>query len=79
MKRNTSVLDFTVEDFKESSRRFISRADAFVVVDRGAAIPPWPNLSWEDISARTTFQVRPPEYVSSEMVRFVAQGGSMHP
>lgn len=72
------VLDFTVEDFKESSRRFISRADAFVVVDRGAAIPPWPSLSWADIRARATFQVRPPEYVTPEMVRFVAQAGSMH-
>lgn len=33
------VLDFSCADFKPSSLRFMDRADAFVVIDRGMNLP----------------------------------------
>ena len=41
------LLDFSCEDFKPSSLRFLDRADAFVVIDRGINAP-----LWEDSGAR---------------------------
>ena len=39
------VLDFACEDFKASSLRFMDRADAFIVIDRGINGPLWDDLA----------------------------------
>ena len=57
------TLDFATADFKDSSARFLARADAFVVIDRGQ----WKPGVWD---ARPAFLVRPPKYVSAELVEF---------
>jgi hypothetical protein len=57
------TLDFACADFKDSSARFLDRADAFVVVDRGE----WRPGVWD---ARPTFMAHPPRYVSGELVEF---------
>ena len=39
------VLDFSCEDFKASSLRFMDRADAFIVIDRGINAPLWEDIA----------------------------------
>src|SRR5215469_4982852 len=39
------VLDFSCQDFKPSSLRFMDRADAFVIIDRGINIPLWEDVA----------------------------------
>jgi hypothetical protein len=57
------TLDFACADFKDSSARFLERADAFVVIDRGERRPG----VWD---SRPQFIARPPEYVPAELVEF---------
>ena len=57
------TLDFACADFKPSSARFLDRADAFVVVERGEAKPG----VWD---SRPRFTARPPQYVSNELAEF---------
>jgi hypothetical protein len=66
------VLDFAQADFKASSRRFLGRADAFVVIDHGAAQPAWSGVapgSWDD---KPRFAARPPQYVTAALAAFVS-------
>jgi hypothetical protein len=65
------VLDFTQADFKESSARFLGRADAIVVVDRGTDTPVWANVARGLWAGRPRFPVKPPNYVTRPMVEFV--------
>jgi hypothetical protein len=65
------VLDFACEDFKPSSLRFMDRADAFVVIDRGINVPLWEDIAtglWDD---KPRFAVKPPVYVSAAVSDFV--------
>jgi len=57
------TLDFACADFKDSSARFLERADAFVVIDRGE----WKPGVWDQ---RPCFRAQPPKYVSAELVEF---------
>jgi hypothetical protein len=45
------VLDYAVEDFKESAQRFFCRADAYVLVGRGGREPSLRNVPVEQSSA----------------------------
>jgi hypothetical protein len=65
------VLDYTRADFKESSRRWLERADAVIAVTHGLTSPLWsevPAAAWE---AKPRFEVEPPEYVTAAVVEFV--------
>src|SRR5262249_17425856 len=65
------MLDFGCADFKPSSLRFMERADAFVVLDRGINVPVWDDLArglWEQ---QPRFAVQPPRYVSPAVADFV--------
>lgn len=70
------VLDFASEDFKPSALRFMDRADAFVIVDRGIDVPMWREVSRGLWDAKPHFPARPPHYVSEALAEFVASGGS---
>ena len=73
------VLDFSREDFKASTLRFMNRADAFVIVDSGFNLPLWKDVSrglWDN---KPHFAARPPRYVSSPLARFVDQRLSREP
>ncbi len=64
-----AVLDFGVQDFKESSRRYLDRADAIVAVS--AARPTWENVAdslWRD---KPVIRVAPPDYTSDALAAFV--------
>ncbi len=65
------VLDFAQPDFKASSRRFLERADACVVIERGVREPAWEGVAravWERLPR---FVARPPVYVTAELAAFV--------
>src|SRR5205823_11952476 len=58
------LLDFACEDFKPSSLRFMDRADAFVVIDRGINAPLWQEVARGMWDAKVRFLVKPPRYVT---------------
>jgi hypothetical protein len=58
------VLDFSVQDFKESSRRFLERADALVLIESCAATP-------RNLAGKPCFPVQPPDYTSAALAAFV--------
>jgi len=65
------VLDFAQEDFKASSRRFLGRADACVVVEREMPEPRWTGVARGAWEGKPRFAVRPPQYVTAELAAFV--------
>jgi hypothetical protein len=71
------VLDFSCEDFKASSLRFMDRVDAFIVIDHGINAPLWEHVArgiWDD---KPQFLVKPPRYVTNEIVDFVRERESL--
>jgi hypothetical protein len=67
------VLDFSCQDFKASSLRFMDRADAFLVVDHGINGPLWEGIAAGLWDTKPQFLVKPPRYVTAEVAEFVAQ------
>ena len=65
------VLDYTVDDFKESARRFFCRADAYVVVRRGEALPCWKDVPIEQMAHRPVFEMCPTGYESGGLIEFI--------
>jgi hypothetical protein len=65
------VLDFSCEDFKPSSARFLDRADAFVVIDRGINAPLWQDIARGIWDGKPQFLVKPPVYVTLAVADFV--------
>jgi len=65
------VLDFSCEDFKPSSLRFMDRADAFLVVDRGINGPLWEDVARGLWDHKPQFLVKPPSYVTTAVCDFV--------
>jgi hypothetical protein len=66
------ILDFSCEDFKPSSLRYLDRADAFIVIDRGINAPLWDDVSRGLWDSKPQFLVKPPRYVPAEVAEFVA-------
>ncbi len=67
-----SVLDAGTEDFKDSAREFLDRADGIILHKNGVA-PKWSSVTLDAVSGRPVFLVQPPEYVSAEIVSFVRE------
>jgi hypothetical protein len=65
------VLDFSNGDFKSSSLRYLDRADAFIVIDRGMNVPLWKDISRGLYEGKMQFVVKPPQYVTSAISSFV--------
>ena len=65
------VLDFAQRDFKVSCRRFLSRADACVVIEHGFREPLWSGVAPEIWERKPRFPVRPPQYVTAALTEFV--------
>ncbi len=70
-----SVLDMATRDFKASAREFLGLADAIVLhaPSRGDFAPAWDEVSYHDIACKPRFPVRPPQYVTDEIVAFVRE------
>jgi hypothetical protein len=65
------VLDFSCQDFKPSSLRFMDRADAFLIVDRGINGPLWDDVARGFWDQKPQFLVKPPTYVTTAVCDFV--------
>jgi hypothetical protein len=65
------VMDFSREDFKPSSLRFLDRAHALIVVDSGINVPVWKNVSRGLWDRKRQFVVKPPYYVTAAIAAFV--------
>ena len=70
-----TVLDFAQQDFKDSAREFLDRADAIIVQNFGAqnfgSPSAWSNVSLKPVATKPVFRITPPEYVTEEIVEFV--------
>ena len=66
------VLDPTVEDFKDSARLYLDRADAVLVPEGVLGRPEWKGVSLKLVEGTPVLAMRPPVYVTEEIVRFVA-------
>ena len=66
------LLDFPCQDFKPSSLRFMDRADAFVVIDRGINAPYGRKFRAVCGRRKPQFLVKPPRYVTAEVADLVS-------
>jgi hypothetical protein len=67
-----SVLDPAVADFKDSARLYLDRADAVLVPEGVLGRPEWKGVSLKLVAGTSVLAMRPPVYVTEELVRFVA-------
>ena len=65
------VLDPRTEDFKDSARQFLDRADAVLLHRADEAR--WNQISLKPVQGRPTFVIDAPPYVTPEVVEFVSQ------
>lgn len=65
-----TVLDAATADFKLSAQQFLDRAHAVVLHDESDQIA-WSNISLKPVAGKPTFRIRPPQYVTPELVEFV--------
>lgn len=65
-----AVLDPHTEDFKHSALEFLDRATAVLLHDTAEA-PGWDGVSLKLIQGKPVFPIRPPQYVTREIVEFV--------
>jgi len=67
-----TVLDPGTEDFKSSAQEFLDRSDAVLLHEQpdgeGTA---WERVSLKPVADRPMFQIRPPMYVTAEIIEFV--------
>jgi hypothetical protein len=72
-----TVLDPQVADFKASAQTFLDRADAVLLhsadgqQDGHSNQPVWQRVSLKPVLDRPVFAIRPPDYVTGEIVDFV--------
>ncbi|HUO24728.1 MAG TPA: hypothetical protein VMU61_03620 [Candidatus Aquilonibacter sp.] len=66
-----SVLDPATEDFKNSAREFLDRADAVILHAGAGREPEWRKVSLKPVTGRPVFEIIPPRYVTPEIVEFV--------
>ena len=68
-----SVLNTEVEDFKKSAQLYLDRADAILVPDGALGRPAWKGISLKLIDGTPILGMRPPEYVTDEILEFTAR------
>jgi hypothetical protein len=66
-----SVLDPSVGDFKDSARLFLDRADAVLVAEGVLGKPDWKGVSLKLLQGTPVLTMRPPLYVTDEVVEFL--------
>jgi hypothetical protein len=77
-----TVLDPSTADFKSSAQQFLDRADAVLLHANSDAAnydsasprpadPAWKQVSLKPVATRPTFSIRPPQYVTPEIIDFV--------
>jgi len=67
-----SVLDPAVADFKDSARLYLDRADAILLPEGGLGRPEWKGVSLKLVVGTPVLTIRPPAFVTREVLEFVA-------
>lgn len=65
------VVDFAIEDFKQSTLAYLDRADALVTSNADLSAPAWKGISGRLWNSKPQFPAEPPEYVGPALKRFV--------
>jgi hypothetical protein len=73
-----TVLDPSTADFKNSAREFLDRADA-VILHEAPGRATWEAVSLKPVKERPLFHIKPPEYVTQEIIDFVRENLTPHP
>lgn len=68
-----SVVDPGVEDFKDSARLYLDRADAVLAPEGVLGRPEWKGVSLRLVEGTPVLPMRPPLYVTDEVVAFVRE------
>jgi len=67
-----TVLDYATADFKPSAREYLDLTSAVILHDAPPdTLPAWTGVSLKLIQGKPVFRVKPPRYVSDDMVEFV--------
>jgi hypothetical protein len=67
-----TVLDPQTADFKASAQTFLDRADAILLHSvENSTDPAWQRVSLKPVIDRPMFAIRPPNYVTPEVVQYV--------
>lgn len=66
-----AVLDFVAEDFKPTGLKYLDRADAVVLIRRGAERERWTGVARKLWDSKPRFYVEPPQYVTEAMAAWV--------
>jgi hypothetical protein len=65
-----TVLDPSTQDFKNSAREFLDRADA-ILLHEIPGDPAWQSVSLKPVAGQPVFHITPLKYVTPELVEFV--------
>jgi len=65
------VLDFAAEDFKQTSRNYLDRADALIVIDSGVSQPQWSGVARRLWESKPRFYVRRSQWATDAMAALV--------
>jgi hypothetical protein len=68
-----SVLDPETADFKDSAKYFLDRADAVLAPEGVLGRPEWKGVSLKMVDGTPVLPIRPPVYVTEEVVDFVRE------
>jgi hypothetical protein len=66
-----TVLDPATADFKKSAQEFMDQADAVIL--HANSTQAWRDISLKPVAGRPLFRIRPPEYVTAQIVEFVRE------
>ena len=67
-----TVLDPGTADFKSSARDYLDRA-GLILLHESPGEPAWTNVSLKPAANKPQLRIRPPQYVTPELVNFVRQ------
>jgi hypothetical protein len=67
-----TVLDADTEDFKDSAREFLDRADA-VILHQSDSSAKWKTVSMEELTGKAILKIQPPPYITEEITAFVRE------
>ncbi len=73
-----TVLDTETEDFKDSAREFLGRADA-VILHQANGRAKWKSVSMDELAGKPIFRIEPPPYVTDEIAGFVRERLAVKP
>jgi molybdopterin-guanine dinucleotide biosynthesis protein len=68
---NIMVLRYDVEDFKDSARKILARADAVVAVNKGTFLPSWNDFAREAMAGIPEFEMADPHIIPPALVKLV--------